>query len=214
MGGRPARRFVPIFRYCLKGGQPASLAKGAREAGGTIGLLCRGIDQLSTAETGSRERQCASRRRSWRRHSDRYVIDCTSADGYVRKYRFIFVGESILPYHLAIGSDWKVHHLSTDMAHWPWMQEEEAAFLADPGAVFSASHYQALHTVRERIGLDYFGIYCGLDRTGDLVVFEVNASMLVHDDNTQFPYKDPFVRGIKNAFDAMLRKRACVPKPA
>jgi len=61
--------------------------------------------------------------------------------------------------------------------------------------------------VRERFGLDYFGIDCALDPDGNLVVFEVNASMLVHDDNAEFPYKDPFVRAIKVAFDAMLRSR-------
>jgi hypothetical protein len=49
---------------------------------------------------------------------------------------------------------------------------------------------------------------CGLDRDGRLVVFEVNASMLVHADNAQFPCKDPYVSAIKTAFDAMLRKRA------
>jgi hypothetical protein len=32
--------------------------------------------------------------------------------------------------------------------------------------------------------------------------------MLVHDGNAEFPYKDPFVRVIKNAFDVMLRNRA------
>ncbi|MDR3468979.1 MAG: tetratricopeptide repeat protein [Xanthobacteraceae bacterium] len=143
--------------------------------------------------------------------ADHYVIeyvDVASGDGHFRKYRFMFVGETILPYHLAIGNDWKVHHLSTDMAHRPWMQQEEAAFLANPGAVFNASHFEALRTVRDRIGLDYFGIDCGLDRNGSLIVFEVNASMLVHDDNAAFPYKAPFVRAIKAAFDAMLRSRA------
>jgi glutathione synthase/RimK-type ligase-like ATP-grasp enzyme len=143
--------------------------------------------------------------------ADHYVIeyvDYASCDGHFRKYRFIFVGEEILPYHLAIGNDWKVHHVSTDMANQPWMQQEEAAFLADPAAVFNAAHYQALRVVRERFGLDYFGIDCGLDPDGNLIVFEVNASMLVHDDNTEFPYKDPFVRVIKTAFDAMLRNRA------
>jgi hypothetical protein len=45
--------------------------------------------------------------------------------------------------------------------------------------------------VRERFGLDYFGIDCGLDRDGNLIAFEVNASMLVHDDNEEFPYKAP-----------------------
>jgi hypothetical protein len=39
-------------------------------------------------------------------------------------------------------------------------------------------------------------------------VFEVNASMLVHDDNAEFPYKAPFVHRIKQAFDEMLRKLA------
>jgi tetratricopeptide (TPR) repeat protein len=143
--------------------------------------------------------------------ADHYVIeyiDYASSDGHFRKYRFIFVGEHILPYHLAIGYDWKVHHISTDMAKQTWMQREEAAFLANPAAVFNAAHYQALRVVRERIGLDYFGIDCGLDPDGNLLVFEVNASMLVHDDNVEFPYKAPFVRVIKAAFDTMLRNRA------
>ena len=146
-----------------------------------------------------------------RPNEDHYVIeyvDYASGDGHFRKYRFIFVGDEILPYHLAIGTDWKVHHISTDMAGQPWMQQEEAAFLADPAAVFGPAHFQALRMVRGRFGLDYFGIDCGLDRSGNLVVFEVNASMLVHDDNAEFPYKAPFVRAIKTAFEALLRNRA------
>jgi Flp pilus assembly protein TadD/glutathione synthase/RimK-type ligase-like ATP-grasp enzyme len=145
------------------------------------------------------------------RSGDHYLIeyvDYASVDGLFRKYRFIFVDDEILPYHLAIGSRWKLHHDSTDMGDHEWMQREEAAFLANPGAVFDAANYRALRAIRERIGLDYFGIDCGLDRDRQLVVFEVNASMLVHADNAEFPYKDPYVRAIKAAFDAMLRKRA------
>ena len=89
-----------------------------------------------------------------------------------------------------------------------WMQEEEAAFLANPGAVFNSSHYATLRAIRERIELDFFGIDCGLDRHGHLVVFEVNASMLVHEHNEAFPYKDRHVRAIKVAFDTMLARRA------
>lgn len=63
------------------------------------------------------------------------------------------------------------------------------------------------------IGLDYFGIDCGLDRDGNLIVFKVNASMLVHDDNAEFPYKDRFVRAIKTTFEAMLRDRAGRSQP-
>jgi tetratricopeptide (TPR) repeat protein len=143
--------------------------------------------------------------------TDHYLIeyvDYRSADGHFRKYRFIFVEDHVLPYHLAIGNEWKVHHVSTDMANQAWMQEEEEAFLQDPAGVFNAGHYEALRAIRQRIGLEYFGIDCGLDRAGNLVVFEVNASMLVHERNEDFPYKAPFVLRIKLAFDAMLRKFA------
>ena len=142
---------------------------------------------------------------------DHYLIeylDYRSADGFFRKYRFIFVDDRILPYHLAISNDWKVHHVSTDMVNQPWMQREEESFLNDPTTVFNPGHYQALRDIRQRIGLEYFGIDCGLDRAGQLVVFEVNASMLVHERNDDFPYKAPFVIRIKTAFDAMLRKFA------
>jgi tetratricopeptide (TPR) repeat protein len=146
-----------------------------------------------------------------RHEGDHYLIeyvDYRSADGHFRKYRFIFVGGQILPYHLAIGNDWKVHHVSTDMVNQAWMQAEEEAFLKDPVRVFNSGHYQALREIRQRIGLEYFGIDCGLDPAGNLVVFEVNASMLVHERNEDFPYKAPFVLRIREAFDAMLQKFA------
>jgi Flp pilus assembly protein TadD len=143
--------------------------------------------------------------------TDRYLIeyiDYRSVDGYFRKYRFIFVDGQILPYHLAIAGDWKVHHGSTDMVDHPWMQQEEEGFLNNPATVFNAGHYEGLREIQLRIGLEYFGIDCGLDRSGNLVVFEVNASMLVHESNEEFPYKAPFVLRIKSAFDEMLRKLA------
>jgi hypothetical protein len=147
------------------------------------------------------------------RHSDHdcYVtqyIDYRSGDGYFRKYRFIFVDAEILPYHLCIGSDWKLHHISTDMANQPWMQREEEAFLNEPDAVFAPAQYQVLQTIRQRVGLEYCGIDCALDSCGNLVVFEVNASMLVHARNEGFPYKAPAVSRIKQAFDEMLRRLA------
>jgi tetratricopeptide (TPR) repeat protein len=142
---------------------------------------------------------------------DHYLIeyvDYRSVDGYFRKYRFIFVDGQILPYHLAISGDWKVHHVNTDMANQPWMQQEEEAFLNHPQTAFSPTNYAALQAIQQRIGLEYFGIDCGLDVSGNIVVFEVNASMLVHAKNEDFPYKTPAVQRIKLAFDAMLRKLA------
>ena len=39
-------------------------------------------------------------------------------------------------------------------------------------------------------------------------VFEANATMLVHGDDHALPYKEPHVRRIKRAFDAMLERAA------
>jgi tetratricopeptide (TPR) repeat protein len=143
--------------------------------------------------------------------SDFYLtpfVDYRSPDGHFRKYRMMWIGGAVLPYHLAIGSHWKVHHASTDMASHRWMQEEEHRFLEAPGEVFDASAHAALQAIGERIGLDYFGIDCALDQEGRVVVFEVNASMLVHQRNSAFPYKAAAVARIKLAFDAMLARKA------
>lgn len=150
---------------------------------------------------------------SCRPAEDYYLIeylDYRSADGFFRKYRFFFVGNEMLPYHLAIGAQWKVHHFRTDMANHPWMQREEEAFLGAPEAVFGPRHFAALRAIRAAVGLEFFGIDCSLDRDGNIVVFEANASMLVHGNNSDFPYKTPYVRRIKAAFEAMLAKAALV----
>jgi hypothetical protein len=134
-------------------------------------------------------------------------IDYQSPDGHFRKFRIIFIDGQDMPYHLAIGNHWKVHHATTDMDKNEAMQAEEKAFLENPGAFFSPKHFEAMRAIHHVLGLEYFGIDCGIDKAGNLVVFEANASMLVHWHNEAFPYKTPFVRNIKQAFDDMLKKR-------
>jgi tetratricopeptide (TPR) repeat protein/glutathione synthase/RimK-type ligase-like ATP-grasp enzyme len=135
-------------------------------------------------------------------------VDYRSADGYFRKYRMILVDGEALPYHLAIADQWKIHHFRTEMGKHPWMQREEQAFLDHPGAVFGPAHEAALGEIARIVGLELFGVDCSLDRNGNLLIFEVNASMLIHDDNADFAYKAPHVARIKAAFDAMLARRA------
>ena len=141
-------------------------------------------------------------------------VDYRSSDGYFRKYRFVCVGDEILPYHLAIDDKWKVHHVTTSMATNAWMQDEERTFLDDPWHVFGAEQRAALQAIREVMGLDYFGIDCALARDGAVVVFEVNASMLVHGNNQRFPYKTKAVERIKQAFQALLERWASRPGEA
>jgi hypothetical protein len=140
-------------------------------------------------------------------------IDIRSPDGYYRKYRFFGIDGEILPYHLAIASHWKVHHWRTDMATTPWMKEEEAAFLETPGAVFGERQTAALRALMQATGLNYVGVDCALDESGNVVVFEANAAMLVHGNNTTVPDKDKPVRRIKDSFDAMLERHAARTAP-
>ncbi|TCR91142.1 tetratricopeptide repeat protein [Rhizobium sp. BK376] len=135
-------------------------------------------------------------------------VDYSSPDGFFRKYRLIFVGEEILPYHLAIGDVWKVHHASTRMAEAEWMRNEEQAFLDNPGRVFGPEAMATLDAIRREIGLDYFGIDCSVDSDGRIVIFEVNASMLIHLHNEGFDYKTPHVMRIKAAFERLLERRS------
>ena len=135
-------------------------------------------------------------------------IDYRSADGFFRKYRVIFIDGDILPYHLAIHDDWKVHHFRTDMVNHAWMRQEEERFLADMDGVFSPAQQDALRAMARATGLDYGGVDCGLDRDGRIVVFEANASMLVHDEkDATFAYKNPYIARIKDAFEAMVSRR-------
>jgi tetratricopeptide (TPR) repeat protein len=135
-------------------------------------------------------------------------IDYRSYDDFFRKYRVIFVDGEILPYHLAIHDDWKVHHYRTDMANHAWMREEEESFLENIGGVFNTAQQDALRAIASATELDYGGIDCGIDRDGQIVVFEANAAMLVHDEKSgDFTYKNRYVARIKRAFDAMLARR-------
>jgi len=202
--GIPGCRLAQVVRHMAGEKLPAKLPFAApmlaRPAGTHGGEKFEKIENLSALEALIRQEP----------EADHYLmeyIDYKSTDGHFRKYRFIFVDGQILPYHLAIGNDWKVHHITTDMHKTDWMQAEEKTFLEKPEAVFSPKNCQSLHAIRQAVGLDYFGIDCGLDRDGNLVVFEVNASMLVHQHNEAFPYKTPFVENIKRAFDGMLEKK-------
>jgi tetratricopeptide (TPR) repeat protein/glutathione synthase/RimK-type ligase-like ATP-grasp enzyme len=141
-------------------------------------------------------------------------VDYRSADGFFRKYRFISIDGQLLPYHLAIHDHWMVHHFRTDMANQRWMQQEEEAFLARPEEVFDAARMAAVQAIARATGLEYCGVDIGLTQAGDVVFFESNATMLVHDEKDgPFVFKNPYVARIKVAFDAMLARLAGTAEP-
>ena len=73
---------------------------------------------------------------------------------------------------------------------------------------------QALRSMGRRLELDFFGVDCSILPDGRLLVFEANATMLVHleEFHAELQFKNPYVQKILDAFDALLKQktnRAC-----
>jgi hypothetical protein len=138
--------------------------------------------------------------------------DYRSPDGYYRKYRMIFIDRVAYAYHLAISPRWLVHYFSADMLAAPWKREEERRFLEDPAAVLGAAAMAAVAAIGRRIDLDFAGIDFAILDTGEVLVFEANATMLVHlqDPIEDFPYKHAAIPAIFAAFTALLDRHAAL----
>jgi tetratricopeptide (TPR) repeat protein len=133
-------------------------------------------------------------------------LDFASLDGFYRKYRMIFVGQDAYPYHLAISRRWLVHHGAADMAGDPARIAEEMAFLRDPAAAIGARALAAVEAIGRRLDLDFAGVDFALAPDGRVILFEANATMLVHPESATSPFaaKNPYVAKIIAAFQRRL----------
>ena len=135
-------------------------------------------------------------------------IDYRSADGQWRKYRIVFVDGVPYPLHLGIHHDWAVWYYNAGMELDPGKRQEENRFLQSLDAVFPVPALKALRALAERIGLDYFGLDCGLMPDGRLLVFEVETGMIVHDRRCGSGQDAPDAAGrIRRAVEAMIGRR-------
>ncbi|MBV8660452.1 MAG: tetratricopeptide repeat protein [Burkholderiales bacterium] len=143
-------------------------------------------------------------------HADAYYVsrfhDYRSSDGYYRKYRIVFVNGQPYPYHLAISEHWLVHYETAGMQGMAWKQAEERRFLEDPTQALGEIAMQAINAIGQAMSLEYCGVDFSLLPDGRVLVFEANATMLVHPepDDSELAYKNPYVRRILEAFERML----------
>lgn len=144
----------------------------------------------------------------------RYV-DYAGTDGAFRKYRIVFVDGRPYACHMAISEQWKIWYLNANMAQDAGKRAEEALFMSGFDEGFGRRHAGALAAIAARIGLDYFQIDCAETPAGDLLIFEADIAMVVHDMDPPevFPYKLPQMRKVFAAFTAMLEKRARLAGP-
>ena len=137
-------------------------------------------------------------------------LDARGRDGSARKYRVMLIDGKIYPLHLAISQNWKVHYFTSDMADKPDHRQEERVFLDDMRSVIGDKAMAALGAIRDALGLDYAGVDFGLNGSGDLLLFEANATMVIAspDADPRWAYRRGPITSAIDAVVAMIRRRA------
>ncbi len=140
-------------------------------------------------------------------------LDSRGSDGRYRKYRVMIIGGWLYPLHLAISSNWKIHYVTADMAENTEHRAEEARFLEDMTAVLGSRAMGALAEIQNALGLDYAGIDFGLNSSGDILLFEANATMTVlpPEHDPRWDYRRAAVQRIEDAVRKMLVDKAQPP---
>jgi tetratricopeptide (TPR) repeat protein len=136
--------------------------------------------------------------------------DFRSDDGYFRKYRIIFVDRKPYPYHLAISEQWMVHYETANMLDpaVAWKLQEEKGFLEDPGSVLGNQGMAAMEAIGRLLDLDFAGVDFSILPDGKILLFEANATMLVHpeEDHDALKFKNPYVQNIFDAFGTLISR--------
>ncbi len=150
-------------------------------------------------------------------HVATQFVDFVSADGLYRKYRAFFIGERIILRHMLVSDHWNVHakDRSRFMAENADTAAEERALIesADP---FPPGIRNVLEAVRERMRLDFFGMDYGVTQSGEVVLFEANATMSFFPFSTdpQFEYLKRCFLPAQAAFRELLGLAPQVPRMA
>ena len=141
-------------------------------------------------------------------------VDFRSQDGWYRKYRVIYVDGKAFPYHLAISSDWLVHYWTSGMETDSNRRAEEARFLDNPAGAIGTKAWSAVVAIGQRLNLDFGGIDFSVLADGTVLVFEANATMLVHPEaDPLFSYRANAVAAIQAAFHRMIENRCSTESP-
>jgi glutathione synthase/RimK-type ligase-like ATP-grasp enzyme len=134
--------------------------------------------------------------------------DARGADGYARKYRVMFIGGAMYPLHLAAGPHWKVHYYTSCMAENATLRDEESRFLDDMPRALGPRAVAALRALEVALGLDYAGADFALHPDGSVILFEANATMIIHPPDMQpiWDYRRPAVAAALDAARNLLKK--------
>ena len=131
-------------------------------------------------------------------------LDARGADGLARKYRVMIIDGGLYPLHLAISANWKVHYFTAGIAANAAYRQEERRFLDDMATILGPRAMAALAGIGRSLGLDYAGVDFALGADGRVLLFEANATMVIHSPEPD-PIWDYRHAPIGRALDAVKR---------
>jgi glutathione synthase/RimK-type ligase-like ATP-grasp enzyme len=203
-----------IARAALELMARGELAPGDALDGGAFPIIVRPIDSHAGKDLEKLDAPAAIADYLSRVEQDEFYVspfvDYRGTDGLYRKARLALVDGRPFACHLGISGHWMIHYLNAGMSESAEKRAEEQNFMDNFDVDFARRHASALQAIDERMGLDYLIIDCAETPDGKLLIFEVDTSAVVHamDPVDMFPYKQPAMRKVFDAFRAMLDKAA------
>jgi hypothetical protein len=135
-------------------------------------------------------------------------IDFASPDGLYRKYRLWAFGKRTILKQMIISDQWNIHNHDRNriMAGDHKLIAEEKRMMRRPEGDFAPAVHAMFDAVRQRMGLDFFGMDFGILPSGEAVLFEANSTMSfkMTADDPRFAYLDDVIVPSRAAFAAML----------
>ncbi|MBT8153108.1 hypothetical protein KMP13_04230 [Epibacterium ulvae] len=133
-------------------------------------------------------------------------------DGQFRKARIVCIDGKAYPSHYAIADRWDIWYANAKMEECAVKRREEEAFMETFAEGFGKRHQATFDAITAVIGLDYYGIDCAEDADGNLVLFEIDNALIVHDlDSPEiYPYKHKHMQNVFDAFENLLTSKCRV----
>ena len=137
-------------------------------------------------------------------------FDYSGQDHLFRKFRIALIQGRAFACHMAVSEHWMIHYINAGMMQSAEKRLEEERFMQEFDDGFALRHGAALRAINERIGLDYLVIDCAETPDGQLLIFEIDSSAVVHamDPVDIFPYKQAPMRKVFRAFRELLAAAA------
>ncbi len=185
---------------------PRELSEAVSRAGLAYPVLVRvagshgGLDMVRVAGADAMA-DIATLRRDGRSLYVTEFRDFVSPDGFYRKARIVVVEGRIFLRHFVIGNQWLLH---TEKRAEHTEDEERAMF-----AAFDAEWVPRLQPIFAEIGrrldLDFFGVDCNIDSSGQVLLFEANSCMYILNNMRPSPNMwDTPIERIRTAVEDLL----------